>query len=142
MIKITIIIMLVTADKKWKDSVQILRKGQPGEHDFSVMGFEIRIGFDARSIEKTVEETGIFEGEIPAEIGEYARSDIEIHRTINGALDLFDRGGFAIYNHLGKLIDKDEAWVLKKIMNLPAIILSLDVYDSIKVTPLRFHRIW
>ena len=99
---------------------------------FWISPFKFRIGFDPTEIEKAIKDSDIFQEGIPSrDIGEFARTDIEILRIPRGE---FSEGEFQIFDHMGKEIDKDDAWALKEIVCFPAIILSLDIFDAREVT--------
>merc|ERR1719487_257181 len=106
--------MLFEKDAKWKASTRILQRGQSGRYTgFWIAPFKIRIGFDAAEIEKAVKESDIFQQGIPSrDIAEFARTDLNILRLPGGE---FSEGKFKIFDHMGKEIDRDDAWALKEI---------------------------
>lgn len=129
--------MIYPEDRKWKDATQILKKGigRSMDHPFAIAkdktAFEIRIGFEARLIAKVIEELGVFEGKIPEEISEFAQEHVDIHKKIKDSHSP-TAGLFEVFDHSAKKISKDDAsaWILKQITCLPAIIVSLDVFDA------------
>merc|ERR1719421_2580889 len=84
--------------------------------------YEISIGFPIKSISNALSELG-FEGETPRIISEYAVCDFIIQK--------FAKSGYKIFDDSGEQLAKDDCSILSKIICVPRILLTLDVWDVV-----------